>query len=297
MNDSIELHVPEDGLQAPPRQEKGWRVDPAEERLGGKGHSSHLVQVIREKSSKIVSYCVSVVDRPSWFDGPSRTRGSDCHLSHSDERGHRDHHQGSSRRHESPRAESARRHSPRCHESGEQTRPSSSSGRSRSRSRHGADSMDHPGSAHASSRATDSRAYHHHSRAAVDHRSLPTQHRSRRHDKDSTDHPGSTHVSRKEIDLTTTVPDQPARRIITVIRSTSRPAYEDILAGSTGPAEVAHTARGDGSARPVDSAVVDDPAEGDDSERVADSAAVDGPARTANSARVADPQDRGFQQL
>ena len=56
--------------------------------------------------------------------------------------------------------------------------------------------------------------------------------------------------------LTTTIPDQLERKTITVIQSPPRPASEDDSAGSTGPAEVADSARGDGSARPVDSAVV-----------------------------------------
>ena len=146
-----------------------------------------------------------------------------------------------------------------------------------SRSKH---STAHPGSARASNKATDSRPSHHHhqSRAMVDHRSLPSpscamidnrslpeQHYYRRHEKDSTDHPGSTHVSRREIDLTTTVVDQPERRTITVIQSPARPASEDDSAGVTGLAEVTDSATGDDSARPADSAVVANPAEDDDS--------------------------------
>ena len=76
-----------------------------------------------KKSTKTVSSSMSVVDRSSWSDGPSGTRGSDRHRSYSDERGHRDHCRGSERRHESPRA----RHSPRRCESEERTPPSSSS--------------------------------------------------------------------------------------------------------------------------------------------------------------------------
>ena len=129
---------------------------------------------------------MSVVDRSSRSDGPSGTRGSDRHHSHSDERGHRDHHRGSSRR-----------HSPRRHESGERTRPSSSSGRSSSRSKHGVDSTALPGSTRASGKATDVRpssSHHHHhqrstfsSRATVDHRSLPEQHHHRQHENKAKD--------------------------------------------------------------------------------------------------------------
>ena len=128
----------------------------------------------------------------------------------------------------------------------------------------------------------------HSSRAAVNHRSRPTQHHSRRHDGDLADHLRSSHVSSKEIDLTSTVPDQPERRTITVIQSPPHPATVDDSAGSTGPAEVADSARGDGPARPEDSAVVADPPVGDDLALVANSAVVDVPARTANSTRVAD---------
>ena len=279
------------GLQAPPVKRKDDGSTRQKNDSAGKDKPATLSKRSHEKSSKTVSSSVSVADRPSRSDSPFGTRGSDRHRSHSDERGHRDHHRGSSRHHESPRAKSARhKHSPRRHESREQTRPSSSSGRSRSRSRHGVDSTDHPGSTRATSKATDSRPSHHHqSRGTVDHRSLPSQHHSSCHEKDSMDHPGSTHVSRKEIDMTTTVPDQPERRTITVIQSPPGPASEDDWAGSTGPAEVADSAQDDGSARPVDSSVVADPAGGDDSAGVADPAAVGGQARTADSARIADP--------
>ena len=107
----------------PTRQEKGWRVDLAEGRLDRKGSSSKRSHRKSSKTvSSSVSSSVSVVDRSSWSNGPSGTRGGDPHCRHSDDRSHKDHHQGSSRRHESPRAESARRHSPRRHERGKPTR-------------------------------------------------------------------------------------------------------------------------------------------------------------------------------
>ena len=238
---------------------------------------------------------VTSVDRSSWSDSPCGNRGSDRHRSHSDERGQKGHHRGSSRCHESSRA----RHSPRRHESGERTRPSSSSGTARYRSMHGVDSTAHPWSACALDKATDSRPSSHHRH----HRGLQSttgpcplhlmlrlttgpfheQHHHRRHEKDS---PGSTHVSRREIDLTTTVPDQPERRTIIVIQSPARPASEDDSKGVTGPAEAADLATGEDSARLADSAVVADPAEEDDSAVVAD------PAEDDDSAGGADPAER-----
>ena len=231
MDDSIKLHAPEDGLQAPPVKRKDDGSNRKKEGSAGKDKSATSSKQSHEKSSKTVSSSVLVVVRPSRSDGPTRTiyRGSDHHRRHSDDCSHKDHHWGLSRRHGSPRAESARHHSPRRHESGERTRPLSSSVRSSSKSRHGADLMDHPRSACVSSKAMESQLSHHHSsrstvdhrslpsqssRAMVNHRSLPSQHHSRCHDADSTDHPGSTNGSRKEINLTSTVPDQLERRTI-----------------------------------------------------------------------------------
>ena len=102
-------------------------------------------KVVRCLSTKQDGGCARCSDGPSW------TRGSDRHRSHSDERGCRDHHRGSDRCHE-PRA----RHSPRLQESGERIRPSSSSGRSSS-SKHGVGSTDLSGSTRASGKATDVR--------------------------------------------------------------------------------------------------------------------------------------------
>ena len=116
-----------------------------------------------KKSSKTDSSIVSVVDRSSRSDGPSGTRGSDRHRSHSDERGRRDRHRGSERRHE-PRA----CHSPRLQESGEWTRPLSSSGRSVEPTPC-LEELDLPGSTRASGKTTDVRPssthHHHHPRA------------------------------------------------------------------------------------------------------------------------------------
>ena len=260
------LHTPEDGLQASPVKKRDNGLTRQQQDLAKKTKTATSSKTSKamddrpsrshdKKSSKTVSSGVSVVDRSSWSDGPSGTRGSDRHRSHSDECGHRDHHRGSSRRHESPWA----RHSPRRHESGERTRPSSSSGRSSSRSKHGVDSMAHPGSTRPSGKATDVRpssTHHHHhhhpratvdqrslpssshatvdqrslpssSHATVDHRSLPEQHHHRRHENEAKDQPGSSHVSRRDMELTTAVPDPAEKRTVTVIQSLARPAADD----------------------------------------------------------------------
>ena len=144
------------------------------------------------------------------------------------------------------------------------------------------------------------------SRATVDHRSLPEQHHHRCHEKASTDHPGSTHVSRREIVLTTAVPEQPEKRTITVIQSPACPASDDDSADVTGPAEAADSA-GDDSARLADSAVVADPTEDDDLASVADPPEDDDLAgdadpteqedsAAANSAGGLTQQDRRLQQ-
>ena len=254
-------HTLDDGLQAPPvkkrddgstwqHQDSVRKDKTATSSKTSKATDDRPSRSHDKKSSKTVSSSVSVVDRSSRSDGPSGTRGSDHHRSHSDEGGHKDHHCGSFRRHESPRAH----HLPRHHESEEQTWPWSSSGRSSSKSKHGVDSMDHAGSTHALGKATDVRlssSHHHHlratvdhrflpspSRATVNHRSLPEQHNHRWHEKDSMDHPGSFHVSRSEIDLTTAIPEPPEKRTITVIQLPARPAADDDSAGVTGPAVV-----------------------------------------------------------
>ena len=226
MDESIELHAPEDGLQAPPikkrddgstwQQHDSARKDKtATSSKTSKATDDRLSRSHDKKSSKTHSSSVSAVDRSSLSDGPSGIRGSDRHRSHSDERGHRDHHRGSSRRHKSPRA----RHSLRRHESGGRTRPSSSSGRSSSKFKHGVDSTALPGSTRASGKVTDVRPssshHHHHQRATVNHRSLPSlshatvnhrslpeQHHHRQHEKEAIDQSGSTHVSGRDIDLT-----------------------------------------------------------------------------------------------
>ena len=235
-------------------------------------------------TSKTVSSSVLVVVRPSRSDGPSGARGSDHHRRHSGDRNrHQDHHRGLSRRHGSPRAESARWHSPRPHESSERARPSSTSGRSSSKSRHSADSTAHPGSARVSSGAT------------VDQRSLPSQHHSRQHDGDSTDHPGSPHVSKKEIALKTTssstcpVSEQMKQRTITVIQSPVQPESVADAARSADLAKVAKSARSADSAIADNSAKVADPARSADTARAAYSAKVVDQTGNADSARVADP--------
>ena len=216
-----------------------------------------------------------MVDRSLRSDAPSGTKGSDRHRSHSDERGHRDNRRGSERRQESPRA----RHSPRPHESGERTRPSSSSGRSGSKSKQ-VDSTDLPESNRASGKATDvqpstTHHHHHHPRASVDHRSLPSsswasvdrrslpeQHHHGRCESADKDQSGSSHVSRRDV-------EPPEKRTITVIQSPPRPVVDDDSAGVTGPADSAEVAD---SAEDQDLAGVDEPAVADDSADDADPA-------------------------
>ena len=119
------------------------------------------------------------------------------------------------------------------------------------------------------------------SRATVDHRSLPEQHHHRRQENEDKDHTGSSHVSRRDVELTTAIPDPPEKRTITVISSPARPSADDDSAGVTGPED---------SARPSDSA------EDEDWARVDKSAVVDDSAGDANSAEekdsaVADPTE------
>ena len=138
MDDFIEIHAPEDELQAPPVKKKADGSTRLKDDSVRKDKSATSSKYPHD-AGKTVSSSVSVVVRPSQSNGPCRARGSDHHCWHSDDHRHQDHHLGSSRRHGSPRAESARCHSPRRHESSEQARSSSTSGHSSSKSRHSAD--------------------------------------------------------------------------------------------------------------------------------------------------------------
>ena len=139
-------------------------------------------------------------------DCPSGTKGSERHRSHSGERGRRDRSHGAERRHDSPRY----RHSPRRWESGEQARPTSSSGGSSSRSKQ-ADLTDLLGSGRASGRAMDVRP------SSTHHR----HHHGRRESVDK-DKSGSSHVSRRDVELSPVVPQPPERRTYPVATQASR---------------------------------------------------------------------------
>ena len=151
MNDSIEIHAPEDGL--PPikqrEDESSRHKDLAKRAKTATSSTSKATEAksadrpsrSSDKKSKTVSSSVSVVGRSSRSDGPSGTKASEHHRSHSGERGRRYRSHGSERRHDSPRY----RHSPRRRKSGEGARPTSLSGGSSSRSKQ-ADLTDCPGS-------------------------------------------------------------------------------------------------------------------------------------------------------
>ena len=114
-------------------------------------------------------------------DGPSGTKGSECHRSRSGERGRRDRGHGSERRHDSPRHR----------ESGERARATSSSGGSSSRSKQ-AYSSDVPGSGRASGRAINvwPSTSTHHQHSLSDH-----HHHGRRESVDK-EKSGSSYMSR-----------------------------------------------------------------------------------------------------
>ena len=121
----------------------------------------------------------------------------------------------------------------------------------------------------------------------VDCGSLPSQRHSRQPDGDSTDQPGSPQVSRKEIDLKTLSSTSTVPEQ-PEIQSPVQPASVDDSVGATDLAKVADPAKkAANSARNDDSAMVADPARRADSTRTADSAEVDDHAGTADSAKVA----------
>ena len=290
MDDSIEIHTPDDCLQAPSIKKKSdgstWLKDGS-----ARKDKSATSSKRPHDSGKTISSSVSVVVRPSRSDDPSRARGFDHHRRQNDDRRHQDHHGGSSRCHGSPRTKSARLHSLRRHEISERARPLSTSGSSSSKSRHNADSKAPLGLAMVDHRSLHSQS----SRATLDHRSLPSQHHSRQHDVDSTDHLGSPHVSKKEIALkTTSSPNHPGskqmeQRTITVIQSTVEPASSEEPARSEDSAMAVNLVSLVEQARSADPAKVANVARNADSARAADSARIADLAWTADLARFADP--------
>ena len=137
MDDSIEIHAPEEGIQVPPVKRRDDGSSKTKKRAESATSSKAMEAESADRPSrphdkkKTLSSSISVVGR-SRSDGspvPSGTNGSERHRSGSGDRGRRGH--GSERRHNSPRS----RHLPRRRRSGERTRPMSSGGSS-SRARH-----------------------------------------------------------------------------------------------------------------------------------------------------------------
>ena len=228
MDDSIEIHAREEGLQVPPVKRKDdesskkldstKRADSATSSTSKAMEADSVSRPSRSRDKKkTLSSSVSVVWR-SRSDGgpvPSGTKGSERHRSRSGDRGRRSHR--SERLHDSPRS----LHSPRRRRSGERAWPTSSSGGSSSRSRQ-ADSTDAPGPGRASGRAMEFRpssssTHHqcHHSRSSGDRRSL------------SSEKSGSFYVSRRQVQLSPVVPQATEKRTISVIPSPPRPAGMD----------------------------------------------------------------------
>ena len=242
MDDSIEIHAPEEGLQVPPvkckddgsskKLDSMKRAESAASSTSKAMEADSAGQPSRSRDKKTLSSSVFVVGR-SRSDGgpvPSGTKESESHRSRSGDRGRRGH--GSERHHDSPRS----RHSPRCR-SGERTQPTSLSGGCSSRSRQ-ADSTDAPGSGRASGRATEVRPssssthhQHHHrflsssSRSSADRKSQSESHHHHgiweSVDKEKS---GSSYVSRREVQLSPVAPQETEKRTITVIPSPPRPA-------------------------------------------------------------------------
>ena len=297
MDDSIEIHGPEEGLQVPPvkrkddgsskKQESTKRAESVTSSTSKATEADSVGRPSRSRDS------LSVVGR-SRSDGPSGTKGSERHRSRSGDRGRRSH--GSERHHDSPRS----RHSPR-RQSGERTRPTSSSGGSSSRSRQ-ADSRDAQGSGCASGRATEVRPssssthhQHHHrslsssSESSADRRSrAESHHHYGRWEIVDKEKSGSSYVSRHEVQLSPVAPQATEKRTITVIPSPPRPAGVDDSAGVTGPTDSATLADSAGVTGPTDSAKVQESV-GHESAGDYDSAADDEPEIVDDSAGVADP--------
>ena len=120
MDDSIEIHAPEEGLQVPPvkrrddgssrKQDSTKRAESATSSASKATEAESADRPSRSRDKKkTLSSSISVVGR-SRSDGgpvPYGTKGSERHRSRSGDQGRRSH--GSERRHDSPRS----RHSPR----------------------------------------------------------------------------------------------------------------------------------------------------------------------------------------
>ena len=190
MDDSVEIHAPEEVLQLPakPFTEGSSKSKGAKTATSSGSKATEVEQsTVRPSRScepkKSVASSVSVVGRPS-------SDRSERHRSRSGDRKRRSH--GSDRRQDSPRHHASRHDSGR--QEGERSRPTSSGGSS---SRRQADSTGGSGSS-CVSRATDvrpsassSHAHHHHRKSSGDRRSLSSS--SPRASADLKSPPGHDH--------------------------------------------------------------------------------------------------------
>ena len=235
MDDSIEIHAPEEGLQVPPVKRKDDGSSKKLDSMKRAESATSSTSKAMEADSAGRPSSVSVVGR-SRSDGgpvPSGTKESERYRSRNGDQGRQGH--GSERHHDSPRS----RHSPR-RRSGERTRPTSLSGGCSFRSRQ-ADSTDAPGSGRASGRATEVRPssssthhQHHHrflsssSRSSADRKSRSESHHHHgRWESVDKEKSGSSYVSRREVQLSPVAPQKTEKRTITVIPLPPRPAGVD----------------------------------------------------------------------
>ena len=233
MDDSVEIHTPEEVLQLPTKRKSDGSsmTKRAKTATGSGSKATEVEQSARQPSrsrepKKSMASSVSMVGRPR-SDSSSGAKGSVA----------TDHEVGSDRRQDSPRSHHSSRHvkwtsrggagldtSSGCQE-GERAWPTSSGGSS---SRRQADSTGGPGSSRVSSRATDvwpsgssSHSHHHHrkstgdprslssssSRASADRKSPPGHHQDGR--RESAERSGSSYVSRRELLLSPAVAQSP----------------------------------------------------------------------------------------
>ena len=308
MDDSVEIHAPEEVLQFPAKRSsegssKSKRTKTATS-SGSKATEVEKSAVRPSRSSepkKSVASSVSVVGWPS-------SDGSEHHRSRSGDHKRRSH--GSDRRQDSPRHHASRHDSGR--REGEQSRPTSSGGSS---SRRQADSTGGSGSSRVSkatdarSSASSSHADHHRkswgdrrslssssSRPSADRKSPPGHHHERR--LESAERSGSSYVSKREVRLSPAVTQSPEKRTIPVTPSLARPdhveepaAEVDDPATVMGPSEVVDGPAGAGPAGddlasdgPADDGPADDGSAGDGSARDDEPVVVDGPEEVADPA-------------
>ena len=304
MDDSVEIHAPEDALQLPPTKRKSDGSSKSKRAKTATGSGSKATGADSagrpsrsREQKKTMSSSVSVVERPR-SDGVSGTKGSEHHR----ERSRRSH--GSDRHHDSPRSNHSSRHDSGRRESGEWSRHRSSGGSS---SRRQADSTDVLGLSRVSLRAMDVRpsgssthSHHHHHKTSVDRRSLssssrasvdrrsPPGHYQDHGRRESSEKSGSSYVSRHEVQLSPALSPSPERRTITVIPSPTRPEGIDEPAGVTGPVEVDDPATVPGQTDAVDGPAGDGPT-GDRWARGPVIATDDEPAEVADPARHQEP--------